>query len=295
MEILKQALLPALWIAAIGGFFGILLAIASKVFAVKEDERIPQILDALPGANCGGCGYTGCAALADAIVKGEARCGACTVGGAESAKKIAAIMGMEPENVRRMRAQVMCSGTAEFAQKKYLYRGAKDCAAAERLGGGDKLCPNGCIGLGTCSSVCPVQAIKVKNGVAAVDYRLCIGCGKCVHACPKHIIRLIPYDAKHWVGCMSVDRGAVTRSYCDVGCISCRLCEKNCEAGAITVNDYVASIDYDKCTGCDKCIDKCPRHIIWSSEVQADGLVISRAKIRRDAALEENAIAREQK
>ncbi len=279
---MKEILIPVICIAAIGGFFGIALAIASKLFAVKKDERIPKVLEALPGANCGGCGYAGCAALAEAIVKGEAPVSACTVGGSDSSDRIAEIMGEEKVAVRRMRAQVMCSGTAEFAAKKYVYKGAADCAAAERLGGGDKLCPNGCIGLGTCVSVCPVGAIKVVDGVAAVDYRVCIGCGKCVAACPKHIIKLIPYDARHWVGCMSVDKGAVTRSYCDVGCISCRMCEKNCPGGAISVNDFVASIDYDKCVGCDMCVSKCPRKIIWSSEVQNDGLVITRAGLRKE-------------
>jgi Na+-translocating ferredoxin:NAD+ oxidoreductase RNF subunit RnfB len=292
---MKEILLPVLWIGGIGGILGIVLAIASKVFAVKVDERIPKITEALPGANCGGCGYTGCAALAEAIVRGEAKPNACVVGGEKCAGEIARVMGVSAAPVVRRRAQVMCSGTRDFAAKKYHYRGAADCAAAARMGGGDKLCPNGCIGLGTCASVCPVNAIRVENGVAAVDYRLCIGCGRCVSACPKHIIRLIPYNAKHWVGCMSVDKGAVTRSYCDVGCISCRLCERSCEAGAITVNDFVASIDYEKCTGCNTCVSKCPRKIIWSCTEQEDGLVITRAQIRAATDLEKEAVSRESK
>ena len=61
---------------------------------------------------------------------------------------------------------------------------------------------------------------------------------------------------------MSVDNGKVTMKNCDVGCIGCRICEKNCEAGAIKIENFVASIDYDKCTGCGVCVTKCPRHII---------------------------------
>lgn len=268
MDAVKNILFALMWFAILGGVLGAALAFAAKLFAVKVDERIPKIQEKLPGANCGGCGYAGCAALAEAIVKGEAKPSACVVGGDAVAAEVAEIMGVAAEKTKRMRAQVMCSGTVEYAKKKYVYEGAPDCIAATKLGGGDKLCPNGCIGLGTCVSVCTFDAIKIENGIAAVDYEKCQGCGKCTEACPKHIIKLIPYDAAHWVGCMSVDKGAVTRSYCEVGCISCRLCEKNCPSGAISVNDFVASIDYDKCTQCGICVEKCPRKIIWSDKAQ---------------------------
>lgn len=259
---MTNILTAVLWFAVFGGVFGLLLAIASKAFAVKVDERIPEICDALPGANCGGCGFAGCSALAEAIVKGEAKTNACVVGGAEAAEKISEIMGCKAEAAVRRRAQVMCSGSGERAKKKYLYNGAPDCIAATKLGGGDKLCPNGCIGLGTCTKVCAFGAIKIVDGIAKVDDAICGGCGQCAEACPKHIIKLVPYDAPYRVACMSVDKGPVTKSYCEVGCISCRICEKNCPAGAITVNDFVASIAYDKCTGCGVCAEKCPRKII---------------------------------
>lgn len=276
MEMWKAILIPVGIFAAMGLFFGVALAIASRVFAVKQDERIPKVLECLPGANCGGCGYSGCAALAEAIVAGDAKPTACSVGSAATAKAIGAVMGVEVGEAVRMRAQVMCSGTAELAMKKYVYTGARDCIAAARLGGGDKLCPNGCIGLGTCVSRCPFEAISVVDGVAVVDYRKCAGCGVCVSACPKHLIELIPFDSRHWVGCKSVDKGAVTRKYCDVGCISCKMCEKACESGAIKVTDFVASIDYAKCTGCDKCVEICTRKTIWSAHKQGKGLVITK-------------------
>lgn len=272
-----KILLPVLIFIGLGLLMGALLALASKLFAVKKDEKAEAIKECLPGANCGGCGYSGCDAYASAVSAGDAPVNKCSVGGAEAASKIAQIMGVDAGEQVRMRAQVMCSGTGEYAKKKYIYEGIDDCVAASKIGGGDKMCKNGCIGLGTCVRACPFDAIVVENGVAAVDYSKCKGCGICVSACPKGIIKLIPFDAKHWVGCMSVDDGKNTRKVCDVGCISCKLCQKNCPAGAINVDNFVASIDYDKCTGCDICTDKCPRHIIWSGEVQGKlGLVIKR-------------------
>ncbi len=279
---MKEILIPILVFIGLGVLMGVLLAVASKVFAVKKDEKTEKINECLPGANCGGCGYSGCAALAEAIAKGEATVTKCSVGGAEVAEKIASIMGVEAGPAVRMRAQVMCSGTAKFAKKKYVYQGVDDCVAASKIGGGDKLCPNGCIGLGTCVKACPFEAITVKEGVAVVDYTKCKGCGVCVNACPKGLIQLIPFDSKHWVGCMSADNGKTTRQYCDVGCIACKICEKNCPAEAIAVQNGVAEIDYGKCTGCDVCVEKCPRHIIWSSERQGKlGLVITRWEAKK--------------
>ena len=265
MDCLNDILIPVGIFAGLGLLFGLVLLIASRAFAIKQDERVSGVLACLPGANCGGCGYPGCAALAEAIVAGDASATACSVGGKECALAIGAIMGFEVGDAVRMRAQVMCSGTADLAQKKYAYAGVHDCIAAAQLGGGDKLCPNGCIGLGTCVSRCPFSAISLVSGVAVVDSRKCVGCGICVSACPKHLIALIPFDSRHWVGCRSMDKGALVRRYCDAGCIGCGLCAKVCEAGAIHVEHFVAKIDYAKCTGCGKCAQACPRGIIRSA------------------------------
>ena len=254
------------WFVAIAAVLGVILAVASKIFYVKTDERVTKITECLPGANCGGCGYAGCAALAEAIVGGKAPINACNSCTEETTKKIAEIMGVSADTeTRKMRAQVMCSGTHDLAKRKYIYEGVADCVAANRLSGGDKVCPNGCIGLGTCEKACPFGAIRIINGVAAVDYEKCRACGVCVSACPKKLIRLVPADIPYWVGCMSADKGAVTKSYCDAGCIGCRLCEKNCAVGAVKVTENVAEIDYTKCVGCGKCESVCPRKIIWSA------------------------------
>ncbi len=271
---MREILFAALSFAALGGVIGLLLAIASKAFAVPVNEKAEKISELLPGANCGGCGYSGCGACAEAIAEGKAKVNACTVGGEEVANAVAEVLGVKAEKTVRLRAQVMCSGTTELAKKKYIYDGIPDCVSAMQLGGGSKLCPNGCIGLGSCVSKCPFGAIKVVDGVAFVDYHKCRGCGVCVATCPKHIIKLIPFDSTVWVGCRSVDKGAVTRTYCDVGCISCKICERTCKHDAIHVNDFVAAIDYDKCVGCGECAVKCPRKIIWSPESQSKKPII---------------------
>lgn len=257
-----DVLIPVAIFAGMGVLLGLALAIASRVFAVKVDERIPKVTEALPGANCGGCGYSGCAALAEAIVKGEAKPNACNSCSAEGSRLIGEIMGIEVEESIPLHAHVMCSGNCHTARYKYRYEGAADCIAAEKLGGGDKVCPNGCVGLGTCVAACKYDAIHIVDGLAVVDDAKCIGCGACSALCPKHLISMIPVSSKYCVECRSVDNGAITRKQCDVGCISCRICEKNCPVGAITVTDFVATIDQGKCIGCGKCAEKCPRKII---------------------------------
>ncbi len=259
---LSDVLIPVAVFAGLGVVLGIALAIASRIFAVKIDERIVQVTDALPGANCGGCGFSGCAALAEAIVKGEAKPSACNSCSAEGCRKIGEIMGIEVEASIPLHAHVLCSGNCHTAVYKYCYEGAADCIAAEKLGGGNKACPNGCIGLGTCVAACKYDAIHVVDGLAVVDDSKCIGCGACATLCPKKIISMIPVSSKYCVECRSVENGATTRKHCAVGCISCRLCEKSCPVGAITVNDFVASIDQQKCIGCGKCAEKCVRKII---------------------------------
>ncbi len=263
---MTDIIIAGAWFVGIGGLLGLILALAGKFLRVEHDGRIDRITELLPSANCGGCGYPGCSGYASAIVNDGAPCNKCVAGGDEVTAKISEIMGKTAETAIRYRAQVMCSGTPELAKKKYIPDGIDDCLAAERFAGGDKMCPNGCIGHGTCTKVCKFDAIHVINGVAVVNYDKCRACGACVDACPKKIIKLVPFDSKYWVGCMSVDNGAKTRSYCKVGCVSCRMCEKNCPAGAITVDSFLAHIDYDKCIGCGKCESVCPRKIIKSNK-----------------------------
>lgn len=257
-----EILLPVLAIGGMGLIFGALLAIAAKIFAVEKDERIPKVEECLPGANCGGCGFAGCGAAAEAIVKGNAPVNCCPVGGDDAARKIADIMGVVAEKTEKMTAFVMCSGSGDAAKTRYDNNESIDCHTANRLSGGMKECAFGCLGLGSCVEKCKFGGLSIQNGVAVVDREKCTNCGACMAECPRHIIKRVPYSMKAVVACGSKDKGKDTRNACDVGCIGCGICAKNCEAGAISVENNCAVIDYKKCIGCGICAEKCPRDII---------------------------------
>ena len=256
-------IMAAVIVGGTGLFIGIFLGLADKKLTVKVDEKEEAILGVLPGNNCGGCGYPGCSGLAAAIAKGEAPIDQCPVGGAPVAAKIGAIMGQEVKETARQVAFVKCAGTCDKTTVKYEYTGVEDCTMVQFVpDGGAKSCSHGCLGFGTCVKACPFGAISIQNGIAVVDKEKCKACSKCIAACPKHLIELIPYDAKHVVACSSKDKGPVTMKACQTGCIGCGLCVKVCPSQAITVTDFHAHIDQDKCTGCGACKEKCPKKAI---------------------------------
>ena len=266
---MKEVLYAVLVLGIMGAVFGAVLAIASKVFYVETDERLEKLVEALPGANCGGCGYAGCGAYAQAVLDGKAPIGMCAAGGAEAAKAMSAIMGIEAVEVERKVAMVKCRGQNHLDKGRY--DGIRDCRAAVLVtGDGPSACPKGCLGFGTCVSVCKFDAIRVENGVARVDAEKCTGCMQCVDACPRKVIVSVSYDADIVVACSNHERGANTRKVCNIGCIGCHLCEKICEFNAIHVVDNLAVIDYSKCVSCGLCAAVCPRQLISDSNLRTD-------------------------
>lgn len=258
----NMILVAVLIVAGIGLVIGLILAVASAIMAVPTDEKVEALTEALPGANCGACGYSGCSGYAKALAEGTAKLGVCSPGGEETAKAIAEILGVEAGAVERKVALVHCMGSCDNTETKMNYQGVSSCKAAVSLHGGTGVCAYGCLGFGDCEAVCPYGAVSVCNGVARIDENLCKGCSLCVNACPKHIISLVTLKEQAVVRCSNSDKGAAAKKACKAACIGCKKCEKVCDQGAVTVQNFKAAVDPEKCTGCNACIEACPQGTI---------------------------------
>lgn len=251
-----------LGIGSLGLFFGASLAYASRKFAVEVDPKIEKILEELPGANCGACGYPGCSGYAEAIVKSGADINLCTPGGMDVTEKVAEIMGVEAGDAgEKMVAVVQCRGDNEKAPKRFHYKGITDCHAAQLIMGGDKACVYGCLGLGTCVESCPFGAMYMgDDGLPVVIEDKCTACGMCVSACPRNIMALIPVSQKIFLGCVSQDKGKAVKQVCTVGCIGCKLCAnpKTTPSGSIEMKGNLPVIVDITAEDLPAAVEKCP-------------------------------------
>lgn len=260
---MNDILYPILALGGLGLLFGLVLGYSSKKFAVEVDPKVPLIREALPGANCGGCGYAGCDAYAEAVASGAAAPNCCPIGGAACAENIGSIMGLTVDASEPKVAYVKCQGTCEKAKDKYAYYGLIDCQEAMNVpGAGAKTCEFGCLGYGSCVKACAFDAIDIVDGIAKVNKENCVACGACIKACPKGIIELVPEKQKVFVACNSKAKGLEVKNACSVGCIGCGICAKACPKDAITMVNNLSVIDYSKCVNCGICAQKCPTKAI---------------------------------
>ena len=256
-------------LGAVGASGATILYFIGQKFKVFEDPRIEPVQEALPGVNCGACGFPGCNSFATACVEADTLEGLnCPVGGAETMASVASILGKNASKVAKKIAVVRCNGTCDNRPRKNEYDGASNCAIAAQLYGGDTDCSFGCYGLGDCEAVCPFDAIHVNpiTLIPEVDEEKCTACNKCVVACPKNLIELRkqgPKSRRIFVSCMNQDKGAPAKRSCEVACIGCGKCVKVCPFDAITMENNLAFIDDDKCRLCRKCVPVCPTGAIW--------------------------------
>jgi Na+-translocating ferredoxin:NAD+ oxidoreductase RNF subunit RnfB len=269
----------------------VLLYAVSKKFAVKTDPRVGEVTSLLPGANCGGCGFAGCANMAEALVKGADNGTIeglrCPVGGDAVMAQVAQHLGMEATKSEPMIAVVRCNGTCEHRPRIVEYDGLQTCAAVNASGRGETACGYGCLGCGDCTRACQFDAIHMnpETGLPEVDEDKCTACGACAKACPRHIIELRkkgPRGMRIYVQCVNKDKGAVARKGCEVACIGCGKCQRTCQFDAITLENNLSYIDYNKCRLCTKCVSECPTGAI----IQVGG-----RKIAKKAAVVEEEVA----
>ncbi|MDB4334949.1 Fe-S cluster domain-containing protein [bacterium] len=264
---MNVVLITILTLVALGTLAAIILYFVAQKFKVIEDPRIDQVEEVLPAANCGGCGFPGCRAFAEAVVKSDDLSELnCPVGGSDTMAQAAAIVGKEVTAAAPQIAVIRCHGTCDNRPKTSHYDGASTCAIAAATYGGDTGCTFGCLGEGDCVTVCQFDAIYMdeKTGLPIVKDN-CVACGACVDACPKDIIELRksgPKGRRIFVSCINEDKGGAAKKACSAACIGCKKCEKECPFDAITVENNIAYINDDKCKLCRKCVAVCPTNAI---------------------------------
>ena len=261
---MNPLVLTVLTLSLLGALLAVILYFVAQKFKVEEDPRIDEVEKMLPGANCGGCGFAGCRAMSEALVKNDNIDSLyCPVAGGDVMKSIAGYLGKSAAEKAPMVATMLCGGTCQKRPKVNHYDGALSCAVVNTFYVGETGCAFGCIGYGDCVLACKFGAmtLNTETGLVDIDPDKCTACGACVKTCPKGLIELRkkwPKNRAIYVACRSKNRGSVVMKACKAGCIGCGKCAKACPFDAITIDNFLAYIDPDKCKLCRKCVNECP-------------------------------------
>jgi Na+-translocating ferredoxin:NAD+ oxidoreductase RNF subunit RnfB len=273
-------IITAVFAALLALVLGFALGFFREFFAVEQDPLAGLVREALPGANCGACGFPGCDGYAAAVASGKAGTGNCPVGGKAVAEKLASLLGTGAVSVVPVVTALVCQGSKVHAPLKGEYTGLATCRGAKLSSGGTKLCAWGCLGYGDCVAVCKFGALSIgEEGLPVIDREKCTGCKVCVAECPQELLREVP---RNLTGAMAMcsNRNPVksmVMKTCKKGCIKCELCVKNCPEQCIVMDNGIPLIDYSKCTSCGTCVEKCPTKVLKLLKTQNQNSVVQSA------------------
>jgi RnfABCDGE-type electron transport complex B subunit len=278
--------------AAVMGGMGVLLAavlaIADKKLYVWEDPHIEAVENLLPKANCGGCGFAGCHAFAEAVVGGKVAPGRCNVNSPQGTQAIAELLQIDAGQEEKRVARLACAGGAHVARQRANYAGIETCRAAALVSGGGKGCTWGCLGLADCMRACTFDAIHMNlHDLPEVDEFKCTACGDCVDICPKGLFSLHPVSHRLWLACRNLLDGPTAEAACEVACTACGRCAMDAAPGLIKITSNLAVIDYSKNHLASKAaIERCPTGaIVWFDEKQGITKGVQAKRITRVSAL----------
>ncbi len=271
MALLEQVTPAVIFMVILGGILATVIALAVRKLYVHEDPRINDVEEMLPAANCGACGYPGCRAFAEAVVKGEAPPSKCTVNTAEANQDIADFLGVALGQQEKIVARLACAGGTHVAKMRARYAGVESCRGAVAAGGGGKACAWGCLGLGDCDESCTFDAIYMNEfGLPVVIEDKCTACNDCVIACPLDLFSLHPVSHKLWVACKNLQEGDAALAECEVACNACGRCAMDLPE-VIRMENNLAVVDYSKNDQADPvAIERCPTGaIVWLEKDRA--------------------------